>query len=45
MADELDPGLRAELEELTASICRALNDPKRLMIFYALSDGPCRWAS
>ena len=35
---ELDVALRAELEELTASICRALNDPKRLMILYALSD-------
>ena len=30
--------LRAELEELTASMCRALNDPKRLMILYALGD-------
>jgi DNA-binding transcriptional ArsR family regulator len=38
MVDELDLSLRAELEELTTSICRALNDPKRLMILYALSD-------
>ena len=38
MVDGLDPGLRAELEELTASVCHALNDPKRLMILYALSD-------
>ena len=30
--------LRAELEELTASMCRALNDPKRLMILYALGN-------
>ena len=39
MVDGLDPGLRAELEELTASVCRALNDPKRLMILYALMGG------
>lgn len=40
MADELDPNLRAELEELTASICRALNDPKRLLILYAVAHRP-----
>jgi len=34
----IDDNLRAELEELTASVCRALNDPKRLMILYALGD-------
>jgi DNA-binding transcriptional ArsR family regulator len=32
----VDDILRAELEELTANVCRALNDPKRLMIIYAL---------
>ena len=32
----IDDSLRAELEELTVSMCRALNDPKRLMILYAL---------
>lgn len=32
----MDDNLRAELEALTASVCRALNDPKRLMILYAL---------
>jgi DNA-binding transcriptional ArsR family regulator len=32
--------LRAELNELTQSMCRALNDPKRLAILYALADGP-----
>lgn len=37
---DLDPGLRAELEELTASVCRALNDPKRLLILYALAVAP-----
>ena len=34
----IDDELRAELEALTASVCRALNDPKRLMILYALGD-------
>lgn len=34
----IDDNLRVELEELTASMCRALNDPKRLMILYALGD-------
>lgn len=34
----LDANLRAELEELTAGVCRALNDPKRLMLLYALAD-------
>ncbi|SRR6266508_537837 len=34
----LNPNLRAELEELTSTVCRALNDPKRLMILYALGD-------
>ena len=37
-ADPIDQNLRAELEELTSSVCRALNDPKRLMILYALGD-------
>jgi DNA-binding transcriptional ArsR family regulator len=36
----LDPFLRRELTELTASMCRALNDPKRLMALYALRDRP-----
>ena len=36
----MDPNLRAELEELTASMCRALNDPKRLMILYAVAERP-----
>lgn len=35
-----DPSLRAELEELTASVCQALNDPKRLLILYTLAAGP-----
>ncbi|NIJ12453.1 ArsR family transcriptional regulator [Saccharomonospora amisosensis] len=36
----LDPALRAELHELTAILCKALNDPKRLMLLYALAGGP-----
>jgi DNA-binding transcriptional ArsR family regulator len=36
----LDQNLRAELEELTASVCRALNDPKRLILLYALASQP-----
>lgn len=38
MADRFDARLRAELEELTAGVCRALSDPKRLMILYSLAD-------
>lgn len=34
----LDANLRAELAELTVGMCRALNDPKRLMLLYALAD-------
>ena len=40
MPGEFDPRLREELEDLTAGVCRALNDPKRLMILYALADEP-----
>jgi DNA-binding transcriptional ArsR family regulator len=36
---QLDPGLRAELVELTSTLCKALNDPKRLMVLYALAEG------
>jgi ArsR family transcriptional regulator len=36
----LDPQLRAELEELHARICKALNDPKRLLLLYALGESP-----
>ena len=32
--------VRAELEELTSTVCRALNDPKRLALIYALAGGP-----
>ncbi len=40
MPDGFDPKLREELEDLTAGVCRALNDPKRLMILYALAEDP-----
>lgn len=40
MTATLDANLRGELEELTASVCRALNDPKRLLILYALAAEP-----
>jgi ArsR family transcriptional regulator len=40
MARDLNPLLRGELEALVAGTCKALNDPKRLLVMYALSDGP-----
>lgn len=40
MGERFDARLREELEELTAGVCRALSDPKRLMILYALADRP-----
>lgn len=39
-ARRIDDGLRDELVELTSSMCKALTDPKRLMILYALEPGP-----
>lgn len=36
----VDATLRAELVELTASLCHALNDPKRLLILHVLAQGP-----
>jgi len=38
--ERLDAALRAELAELTATLCKALNDPKRLLILHALAAGP-----
>jgi DNA-binding transcriptional ArsR family regulator len=35
----IDVLLRQELDELVASMCKALNDPKRLLILYALQHG------
>jgi ArsR family transcriptional regulator len=40
VAERFDARLKEELEELTAGVCRALSDPKRLMILYALADRP-----
>ena len=36
----VDQRLRQELEELVAQMCNAINEPKRLMVLYALSNGP-----
>lgn len=40
----LDAGVdrlfRQQLEELVTSMCKALNDPKRLLVLYALRDAP-----
>lgn len=33
------PNMRQELDDLTSGMCRALNDPKRLAILYALAGG------
>lgn len=35
----IDSLLRQELDELVASMCKALNDPKRLLLLYALRYG------
>jgi DNA-binding transcriptional ArsR family regulator len=40
MAAVIDPLLRSELDELGARLCKALNDPKRLLVLYALADSP-----
>lgn len=40
MAGGVDGALRDELDELVAGMCKGLNDPKRLLVLYALSDGP-----
>lgn len=36
----IDPLLRKELDDLTAGMCGALNDAKRLVLLYALGRGP-----
>jgi DNA-binding transcriptional ArsR family regulator len=36
----MDDLLREELDELTTRMCKALNDPKRLMLLIALGDEP-----
>ena len=35
----IDALLRQELDELVASMCKALNDPKRLLLLYSLRYG------
>ena len=39
-APSIDPRLRQELEELVTQMCNAINEPKRLMVIYALGEGP-----
>jgi ArsR family transcriptional regulator len=36
----IDPKLRLELDQLVAEMCKALNEPKRLMVLYALAERP-----
>ncbi len=40
MTSARDPLLREELEELVGTMCKALNDAKRLAVLYALRTGP-----
>ena len=40
MASVMDSALRSELDELVAGMCKGLNDSKRLLVLYALSNGP-----
>ncbi len=35
----LDERLRLQLDELVSTMCKAVNDPKRLMLLYSLRDG------
>ena len=37
---EVTDQVRFEMEELVANMCMALNDPKRLLVLWALSGGP-----
>jgi ArsR family transcriptional regulator len=37
--NELTDQVRLEMEELVSNMCMALNDPKRLMVIWALSNG------
>lgn len=36
----IDDRLRRELEELVTQMCNAINEPKRLLVIYALGKGP-----
>lgn len=40
VAEVVDPHLREELNELVADMCHALNEPKRLLVLYALAERP-----
>ena len=40
MTEPVDNSLRHELDEVVAGLCKGLNDSKRLLVLYALSDGP-----
>jgi len=40
VTEPIDGALRTELIELTATLCHALNDPKRLLLLHVLNDGP-----
>jgi ArsR family transcriptional regulator, virulence genes transcriptional regulator len=35
----VDEALRRELDQLVAAMCKAVNDPKRLLVLYALRSG------
>jgi DNA-binding transcriptional ArsR family regulator len=37
---QIDPLLREEISDLVGSMCKALSDAKRLLLLYALDDGP-----
>lgn len=39
-AASIDHRLRRELDELVSTLCKAMNDAKRLVVLYALRDGP-----
>jgi DNA-binding transcriptional ArsR family regulator len=39
-ADRVDAKLKAEVNLLHANLCQAIADPKRILILYALSEGP-----
>lgn len=39
-AASIDQRLRRELDELVSTLCKAMNDAKRLVVLYALRDGP-----
>ena len=40
VALDTDDRLRQQLDDLVATMCRAINDPKRLLLLYALRESP-----